>query len=101
MARSVDRVANSNFERNHATAQRTAYEQLKFIEANLDALRKVDKHGRMEEAVVEFLPVMKAGDEFRENQLSYIDGIYEKTMKGLGFESVSVHGDRKAKGLRY
>lgn len=97
----ADRNNRPVFERNHATAQRTAYEQLKFIEANLAALRKVDKHGSMEQAVIEFLPVMKAGDEFRENQLSYIDGIYEKTMKGLGFDSVSLHGDRKAKGLRY
>jgi len=66
------------------TAERGAREQLKFIMANLESLRKADRKGNHERAARS----MNAQKErLTPKQLSYIDDIYEKVMKGAGFGS--------------
>lgn len=82
-----------------ARAQRTAREQLKFILANMQALRLAcGESSSQEKAARSFIVSVK---QFTPAQLSYIDGIYEKTMKGLGLPSASVHHDQRTRGLRY
>lgn len=88
------------FFRNHEQAQNTAREQLKIICANLSKL--TGKTGaKMKEAARSFRSMVERNEKFTPNQLSYIDGIYEKVMAGAGFDAVSVHVDKKKKGLRF
>lgn len=75
---------NSRFYNDKSRAQRTAREQLKFIKANISALNKVDKRGTMLKAFNDFI---RCKNSFTPKELSYIDSIYEATMKGLGFPS--------------
>lgn len=89
------------FQHNHEQAQRSAREQLKFIIENKDDLRRVREGGRMLEAAESFTNKIRSGGRLTPAQMSYIDGMYEKIFKAAGYESVSVHVDKKPKGLRY
>jgi hypothetical protein len=86
---------------NRDQAKRTALHQCEFIIGQVDALRRVDRDGRAEKAVKDFQKLLKAGETLSKGQYSYLEGIYEKTMRGLGLESVNVHSDLKPRSLRY
>jgi len=86
---------------NRDQAKRTAIHQCEFILSQADALRRVDRDGRAEKAVKDFQKLLKAGETLSKGQYSYLEGIYEKTMKGMGLESVNVHSDLKPRSLRY
>jgi hypothetical protein len=92
-----DRINTARYLNDNSQAQRTAREQLKFILANGQYLLKVRGGEKYFEDAKDFI---KMKDNFTEPQLSFIDVIYEKTMKGLGFESYSSTFKPK-KGLRF
>lgn len=87
-----------SFDRGHGLAQKTAQGQIEFVMANLASLRKVDKTGKHEKAAKQFNAIIKSGRKLTPNQLSYVDGIYEKTMKGAGFPSIGLKIDAKKRG---
>jgi hypothetical protein len=83
-------------------ALKTARMQLEFILANLVHLRKVDRGQKREIAAVRFNEMVERGEELTPNQLSYVDGIYEKTMAGAGMDACDLHVDKKRRtALRY
>ena len=86
---------------NRDQAKRTSLHQCEFILSQIDALRRVDRDGRAEKAVKDFQKLLKAGEQLTKGSYSYLEGIYEKTMKGLGLESVNVHSDAKQRSLRF
>ena len=71
--------------------------KLTFIIQNKLALRKVDKSGKMEKAALEFLHLVNNNSKLTPNQLSFLDAIYENTMKGIGFPSCPTKHDPKKK----
>ena len=84
-----------------ATAQRTAEMQLQFVLANLHHLQKVDKAEKMEKAAKDFKRDIDHHLLLTPGQLSYVDGIYEATMRGAGYPSAALHFDKKRRGLKY
>ena len=80
----LDRINNTRFLNDNEQAQRAAKEQLKFIIANSQHLTKVRGGDNYLKTANDF---MLMREKFTPNQLSLVDVIYEKTMKGLGFES--------------
>jgi hypothetical protein len=86
---------------NRDQAKRTALHQCEFIISKVDALRRVDRDGRAEKAVKDFQKLLKAGETLSKGQYSYLEGIYENTMRGMGLESVNVHSDAKQRSLRF
>lgn len=75
-----------SFAGNNTFVQRGAIQKLEFIKQHIEFLRKEDPDGKYEEAVYSM------SDQVNEHpltgrQLDYIDGIYEKLMKGMGFDS--------------
>lgn len=82
-------------------AQNTAKIQLDFCVTNIDSLRSIDKKKKMETALISFVKMLKNKEPFTPNQLNYIDGIYEATMKGFNLPSIGLHIAKKKKGLRY
>jgi hypothetical protein len=89
------------FERNHEQAQRSAREQLRIILANTPALRYVKGGGALAKAAREMDSQIRNGRPLTPKQMSFIDSIYEKTMRGAGFEAAPVHVDKKRRGLRF
>ena len=86
---------------NRDQAKRTAIHQCEFILSQVDALRRVDRDGRAEKAAKDFHLLLKAGETLSKGQYSYLEGIYESTMRGMGLESVNVHSDVKQRSLRF
>lgn len=82
-------------------AQNTAKIQINFCVTNINSLRTVDHKNKMETALVSFTKMVKNNEPFSPNQLNYIDGIYEATMKGFNLPSFGLHIAKKKKGLRY
>jgi hypothetical protein len=81
---------------NEEVAQRAAKIQIEFVNKNIKAFcihaSDVDK-----KALNDFSNMLVKLSKFSPNQLSYIEGLYEKTMRGLGFQSVPVKHDFKRK----
>lgn len=73
---------------NNAQAQRLAKDYLRFILQNISALRRFDRLGKKEKAAREFTALLEKGEDLTGPSLTYVDGIYEDTMKGLGLPSV-------------
>jgi hypothetical protein len=82
-------------------AQNTARIQIEFCIVNIEFLRKVDRKKKMENSLISFSQMLKIKEPFTPNQLNYIDGIYEATMKGFNLPSIGLHIAKKKKGLRY
>lgn len=94
----MTRMPNQNVyasDKDHA--QNTAKEQLKIILANKEHLLKA-RDGKTLSFIAE--DFSKSQEPFTPKQLSFIDSIYEKTMKGAGFEAYSNKHDLK-KAIRY
>lgn len=72
------------FDHGQNTAQKTAKTQLLFAKVNIVHLRKEDPKGKHEEAVNNMYGLTQKGSNLSDRQLSYVNDIYELTMKGLG-----------------
>ena len=83
------------------TAQRTAMTQLQFIEANLKYLRLVDKKGKFEKAATSMLADTRRGLKLSPGQMDYANGIYEKTMEGIGLPSCGRHTNPRWENLKH
>lgn len=79
-----------------ALCQRTAKGNLEIIMQHLRVLKP-----ELQNTAKEFYNDVTRGVKLTESQLNYVDNIYEKVMKGLGFDSCNLHVDRKRKSLRY
>lgn len=71
-------------------AQKTAKANIQFVMANLHLLKRPQDIN----AANDF---SKQTEPYTPGQMSYIEGLYEKVMKGAGFESCSVKHDLKRK----
>jgi hypothetical protein len=78
-----------------AHALTTARIQLDFILQNIGALRKGDRNKRHENAARSMSMLLRNGEDLTAGQLSYVDGIYEQTMRALGLGHVPVHHDNR------
>lgn len=83
----LDKINTTRYHSDVQQAQRSAREQLKFILANGDKLLQI-MNGRKYLMTAEEFAAIK--EDFTPKQLSYIDVIYEKTMRGVGFDSFTV-----------
>jgi hypothetical protein len=97
---SIDRIAD-RFERSETQAVNTARVQLDMILANEDCVLKVRNGAEKVKAARDFDALLKHGEALTPGQLSYIDGIYEATWKGAGFDSVNAHHDKPTGTLRH
>jgi hypothetical protein len=93
---SVDRYSS-----NRNQAQRNAKHLADFVCDNLPHLGKVDATGKMEKAAKSFRTLLANGEDLTPGQLSFMESIYEATMKGMGFPAAEVHSDRKPRGMRF
>lgn len=82
------KINTEKYHSDKGQAQRTAREQLKFIQSNLKAFESVASQKNIE-AFNSFAKQFFKKVAFSDNQLSYIDVLYEKTMEGLGLPSYS------------
>ena len=94
---SLDRLPQTRFFSGKDQQQRSARANLDIIMKNLNALAGLRKGQKLIDAAKS----MNAQKEkFTENQISYIEGIYEKVFLAKDYESCNVHHDRK-KSLRF
>lgn len=89
------------FDHGQDQAQRSAKAQLEVIIANLKHLEKVRNGSELCKRAREFNDKVSKGLKLSPNELSFVEGIYEKMWKGAGFGSCTLHIDRKRKGLRF
>lgn len=82
-------------------AHRLAKHNLEIIFANEKHLLTVRNGAKKLADARDFHGRLVRGEELTPNSLSYIDGIYEKTMEGANLPAVRLHVDKKRKGLRY
>jgi hypothetical protein len=94
---SIDRVPQNRYFSGKDQQQRAARENLKFILANLNSLKKVRGGIKLIEAAES---MNKQKEPFTDNQINYIANIYEKVFKGAGYDFAPVRHDKK-KTLRY
>jgi hypothetical protein len=93
---SVDRTPSDKFERSETQARNTARGQLEIILANPKALLSLRGGTKKLSDARDLDKRMKSGEPFSPGQYSYVDGLYEATMKGLGLPSVDNHRDRRS-----
>lgn len=79
----LDRINTGKFHNDLAQAQRSAKAQLDFIINNQDKLLRVLNGKKYLMTALQFA---ECKEPLTPKQLSYIDVIYEKTMKGCGFQ---------------
>lgn len=89
------------FDHGNETAQKTAKIQLEMILSNKHHLIKVRNGAKYFNTASQLNELLKRGIKLTPNQLSLVDGIYERIWKGAGFESCDLHVDKKKKGLRF
>jgi len=87
-------VSSSRWHNDSESAQRAAKEYLKFIMNNLHFLKKVKNS---EKYISAAKSLNQQTSLFTPKQLSYIDVIYEKVMKGAGYPSFSATYKHKRK----
>jgi hypothetical protein len=92
---SVDRLISPRFEKSITQANNTARVQLDFVLANRGALLSIRGGQKKLSDALDLDYRLKQGEPFSPGQYSYVDGIYESTMKGLDLPSVGNHRDRK------
>ena len=73
-------------------SQTTAKMQLEFVKKKESDFRKKASSTDIR-AFQNFYLMLQKNEQFTPGQLSYIEGLYEKTMAGLGFESVPLKHD--------
>lgn len=84
---------NSRFDHGQQVAQTSAYKQLQILRGNLNKLRRLRKGADYVKAVNDFWRILENGGKLTPNQMSYIDGMYEKMWGAAGFESYTVKHD--------
>lgn len=92
---------STRFDHGQELAQKSAKAQLLVIMANLHHLNKVRKGPELCHRARLFNEKVNRDEKLSENELSFVDGIYEKVWKGAGYESCTLHIDKKRKGLRF
>jgi hypothetical protein len=98
---SVDRKPADRFFSNAEQAERTARHLSDFIQDNLVHLRKVDNSGRMEKAAKSFHTLLVNREKLTPGQLSFLEAIYEKTIRGAGFPAIETHHDKRKSSMRF
>jgi len=93
---SVDRKPQTRFVNDSEQSERSAREQLKFINANESSLLRILNGKKYAMTAKEF---SERTEPFTPNEKSYIDVIYEKTMKGLGLPSFSASFKPKRRSI--
>jgi len=96
-----DPAPRDRFSSDREQANKSLKAMLRFILDNRHQLAKVDKGNRMVRAAVEMNQLLRDGIDLTPGQRSYVEGIYEATHKGAGYESCGVHVDKKRKGMRF
>ena len=91
----------THFDHGIEQAQKSAKASLEIIMANLHHLEKVRNGKELCKTARQFNDFVQKGIRLTPGQLSFVEGIYEKTMKGAGYESCALHIDKKQKGLRF
>lgn len=94
-------MSNRGFDHGQELAQRTAKEQIKFVIANLKYLQRLRNGSNLINTAHQFKGMTERNIRLTPNQLSFVDGLYEKVFKAAGYDSVNLHIDKKRKGLRY
>ena len=79
-------MGRAGFASDKAVSQRGGIAQLKFIDTQFEAFKRKASQKDLS-AFYEFRNMYLTKQKFSDNQLSYIDGLYEKTMNGLGLPS--------------
>jgi len=97
----MQQTERNTYSNDKERSQNTARIQIEFCIVNIEFLRKVDRKKKMENSLISFSEMLKNKEPFTPNQLNYIDGIYEATMKGFNLPSIGLHIAKKKKGLRY
>lgn len=97
----MQQTERNTYSNDKERAQNTARIQIEFCVPNIKSLRTVDRNKKMEFALISFIMMLQNNEPFTPNQLNYIDGIYEATMKGFNLPSFGLHIAKKKKGLRY
>lgn len=95
------RMDSTSYDRGVDLAQRTAKEQLNIVIANISSLTKVRGGQKLIDAARSFHSIVQREEKLTPNQISFVDNIYERLMASKGFESCSLHIDKKRKGLRF
>lgn len=79
-------MGRAGFASDKSLSQRGGIEQLKFIDSEFNAF-KIKASKKDLEAFEDFKMKVANNEQLSDKSLSYIDGMYEKTMKGLGLPS--------------
>ncbi len=95
---SVDRLPQTRYFSGRDQQQRAARANLEIIMKNLNALAGL----RGGEKLIQAAKSMSAQKEqFTDNQINYITGIYEKIFEANGFESCKIKHDFGKRKLRF
>jgi hypothetical protein len=97
----MNRLPQDRYASNKDQALRTAKHLAEFICENLTHLEKFDRSGRKRRAAITFRDMLCAGEDLTPGQHSYLESIWETTMKGAGYESCDVHHDTKGRSLKF
>lgn len=95
------RMDSTRFDHGQEQAQKSAKAMLEIIIANLKHLSKVRNGSDLCSKAKLFNIKVSRNEKLSPNELSFVEGIYEKMWKGAGFESCNLHIDKKRKGLRF
>lgn len=95
------RMDSTSFSHGQEQAQKSAKAQLQVIMANLEHLKKVRNGSVLCDKARLFNDKVNRNEKLSPNEISFVDGIYEKMWKGAGYESCTLHIDKKRKGLRF
>jgi len=96
----IDRVID-RFDRGREAARRGASDTLAFVLTQKHALVAIRGGPKLIADAEDMFKRLERGGEISPAAYTYIDDIYEKTMKALGLPSVNKHIDKKPRGLRY
>lgn len=91
----------THFDHGQEQAQKSAKAQLEVIMANLHHLSKVRNGNDLCNTARRFNERVNKNEKLSPNELSFVEGIYEKMWKGAGFGSCNLHIDKKRRGLRF
>lgn len=89
------------FERNNRTSQELAKEQLLTIAQNEDHLLNTRNGSKNVQTARSLLQYVNEGGTLTPKQLFLVDGLFEKTFSGAGYESVNLHIDKKRRQLKF
>lgn len=92
---------STHFDHGQELAQKSAKAQLQVIMANLHHLKKVRKGDEYCNRARQFNEKVEKNIKLSPNEISFVEGLYEKMWKGAGYEACNLHIDKKRRGLRF